>query len=306
METELENLSARRMVLLTKSDQRTEALQLADSLRAAGAFVLRRLIDPFLFEYGSAALSLYLANGDHTRASEFLDEMTAGFIEAFGPMIPQEVMQEMTVGGLCGMMSPRSISVAVVSAIADGITEYPATRPMDMCASMLIEIAGTEADDAQRGELVGKLLGAAESLVANTNRYGFADEFAREAIRGAGTEGTIRRALATLRRIAENTASAGSWNTLCWIGSLWGQATEVMDACEQAVALAPDNGDIRDSRGLARALTGDSAGAIADFEAFVAWTSNSGAREQRQDWIEALRRGENPFTQELLEALRGQ
>ena len=85
---------------------------------------------------------------------------------------------------------------------------------------------------------------------------------------------------------------------------MWGHAAEVMAACEQAVALAPDHGDIRDSRGLARALTGDVAGAIDDFEAYVAWTGNDRSRAQRQDWIDALRAGQNPFTPELLARLR--
>ncbi len=79
-----------------------------------------------------------------------------------------------------------------------------------------------------------------------------------------------------------------------------------MAACEQAVALAPDRGNIRDSRGLARALTGDVAGAIDDFEAFVAWTGRDRSRAQRQDWIVALRSGENTFTVEVLRALREQ
>ena len=100
------------------------------------------------------------------------------------------------------------------------------------------------------------------------------------------------------------TVTAGIWNTLCWNGSLWGYAAEVMAACEQAVALAPDRGNIRDSRGLARALTGDVAGAIDDFEAFVAWIRSDSSRAQRQDWIDALRGGQNPFTPELLERLR--
>ena len=60
--------------------------------------------------------------------------------------------------------------------------------------------------------------------------------------------------------------SAGSWNTLCWFGSLWGYVADVMDACERAVELAPDDGDYRDSRGLARALMGDYTGAIEDFK----------------------------------------
>ncbi len=100
------------------------------------------------------------------------------------------------------------------------------------------------------------------------------------------------------------TVPAGHWRRLCWSGSLWGHAAEVMAACEQAVALAPDYGGMRGSRGLARALTGDVAGAIDDFEAFVAWTRNDRARAQRQDWIVALRAGQNPFTPELLERMR--
>ncbi len=96
------------------------------------------------------------------------------------------------------------------------------------------------------------------------------------------------------------------WNTLCYSGSLWGHAADVMTACEDAVALAPWNGNIRDSRGVARALTGDLAGAIEDLEAFAAWTLNDEDRSQRQEWIDALRAGENPLTPEVLETLRTQ
>jgi tetratricopeptide (TPR) repeat protein len=92
-------------------------------------------------------------------------------------------------------------------------------------------------------------------------------------------------------------------NNLCWWGSLWGHAADVMDACETAVALEPKNGIFRDSRGLARALTGNIAGAIEDFQAFVDWTDNEQKRLQRQRWLDALRAGENPFTQEEIERL---
>jgi WD40 repeat protein len=98
--------------------------------------------------------------------------------------------------------------------------------------------------------------------------------------------------------------SAWSWNILCWDGSLWGYAAEVMKACEKAVEFAPGNGNIRDSRGLARALTGNIDGAVEDFQAFVDWTSYEEKKSQRQRWIEALRTGENPFTPEELEKLR--
>jgi hypothetical protein len=98
--------------------------------------------------------------------------------------------------------------------------------------------------------------------------------------------------------------SAKSWETLCWFGSLWGDARDVMKACEQAVMLAPEDYGIRDSRGLARALTGNIDGAIADFQAFVDLTPNMEKKSRRQRWIDTLRAGKNPFTPEEIETLR--
>ena len=98
--------------------------------------------------------------------------------------------------------------------------------------------------------------------------------------------------------------NARTWNSLCWQGSLNKFAKEVMFACEEAVKLAPHSGSIRDSRGLARALTGNYQGAIADFEAYIAETNNKENKAQRQGWVKALRQGKNPFTEEELEKLR--
>jgi WD domain, G-beta repeat len=97
---------------------------------------------------------------------------------------------------------------------------------------------------------------------------------------------------------------AESWGTLCWFGSLWGYGRDVMKACEQAVTLASENAGIRDSRGLARALTGNIDGAIADFQTFVEWTYNTEKKSQRQRWIDTLRTGKNPFTAAEIERLR--
>jgi WD40 repeat protein len=95
-------------------------------------------------------------------------------------------------------------------------------------------------------------------------------------------------------------------NGLCWNGSLQGYTTQVFQYCEQAVSLAPGDPNIRDSRGLARALTSDYAGAIEDFQFFVDNEKREGAIPyipQRQQWIAELKAGKNPFTQELLEEL---
>ena len=143
----------------------------------------------------------------------------------------------------------------------------------------------------------------AEALEGLLEAYSYLSEGGRLA-----RAGDISDALQAYQNARERDArliiQALSWNLLCWRGRLWGRAAEVMEACDRAVALAPDNGNIRDSRGLARALTGDVAGAIDDFEAYVAYTGNDRNRAQRQGWIDALRAGQNPFTPELLERLR--
>ncbi len=104
----------------------------------------------------------------------------------------------------------------------------------------------------------------------------------------------------------DSTLTIGNWfwNALCWTGSRTGHAAEVLPACERAVALTQDfQWWVRDSRGLARALTGNVQGAIEDFEASVGkWGDER--QSLREGWIDALRRGDNPFTPEVLRALR--
>lgn len=119
--------------------------------------------------------------------------------------------------------------------------------------------------------------------------------------------GEIPAALAMLEE-AESLHSlwgvnATSWNILCWYGSLWGYANDVLTACDRAVDLEPDNIEILDSRGLARSLTGDIDGAIHDFSTFIRETKDENRRYQRQNWVEMLRVGENPFTEEVLQLL---
>ncbi|OUC12381.1 MAG: hypothetical protein B0A82_22685 [Alkalinema sp. CACIAM 70d] len=95
-----------------------------------------------------------------------------------------------------------------------------------------------------------------------------------------------------------------SWAYLCWTGSLMGYADQVMNACEKSVNAFPSNGDYRQNRGLARALTGDVAGAIEDFQAFVDWTEEDDRKIKRQAWIDSLKAGQNPFTPQVLQTLR--
>jgi len=94
-----------------------------------------------------------------------------------------------------------------------------------------------------------------------------------------------------------------SWNTLCGYGARHGEAKTAISACDTAVALAPGNVEVRNSRGVARALTGDTAGAIEDFQAFIEGTDSAERKKRRQGWIDALKKGENPFTEKELAKL---
>jgi tetratricopeptide (TPR) repeat protein len=115
--------------------------------------------------------------------------------------------------------------------------------------------------------------------------------------------------------------SAEQWDRLCWFGSVWDRAATVLHACEQAVTLTPNDGEVHYSRGVARALTGDDNGAIADLEfsitryiadeqLFLAFgleqikTSLMALLAKRQGWIEAIQAGRNPFEAATLEELR--
>ena len=122
-------------------------------------------------------------------------------------------------------------------------------------------------------------------------------------------DGKVKEAIAAYNKALkinpELKISAQDWNTLCWHGAINNQAKDIMDACNKAVELAPENEVIRNNRGLARALTGDYNGATEDLKVFVKQTNNSNKYKSRaQRWIKDLRNGKNPFTPEVLEELR--
>ena len=98
-------------------------------------------------------------------------------------------------------------------------------------------------------------------------------------------------------------------NNLCWGGSLDGFAAQVMPACEKAVAVDASPGN-RDSRGLARALTGDTSGAIDDFQVMVDWSKQNNLYDtlgkEREGWIASLKQGKNPFDQKTLDSLKSE
>lgn len=109
--------------------------------------------------------------------------------------------------------------------------------------------------------------------------------------------------------IALDDENPSYYNSSCWFGSSLGDAANVLKDCERAVELAETQGSskigaYRDSRGLARALTNNIAGAIEDFEFYVEYGVFDST--DRREWIDALENGENPFTEELLDDLRNE
>jgi WD40 repeat protein len=93
-------------------------------------------------------------------------------------------------------------------------------------------------------------------------------------------------------------------NNIAWYGSLHGFAAVVLAAGDRAVDLASKDPrraiqNYRDSRGIARALSGEFAGAISDFAAFIEYATTKPGREQqvrrRETWIAELKAGRNPL-----------
>jgi hypothetical protein len=56
-----------------------------------------------------------------------------------------------------------------------------------------------------------------------------------------------------------------------------------MPLCDKLVVDDPGNYLWRDTRGLARALTGDFGGAVEDFEAFADWTDDVNKKQNADD-----------------------
>jgi Tol biopolymer transport system component len=129
-----------------------------------------------------------------------------------------------------------------------------------------------------------------------------------EAFAQSGAGNAAEELYARAVRLLMDSRDAGLANSVCWYGSLYGFAEIVLPVCERALEIMPGATYIVDSRGLARALTGDTEGAIADFQMYLDWTRIYGYYDllgfKREEWINRLQAGENPFDEATLQALR--
>ncbi len=127
-------------------------------------------------------------------------------------------------------------------------------------------------------------------------------------------------------QMAVKRGDAGINNEVAWYGTLDKFPDIVLPACSRAIELAKDERKplLRDTRGVALALTEKFPEAIEDFEAYVAWLKetekheletntdqakkNAAAykkiREEREEWIGKLKSGRSPFDDPTLMSLR--
>jgi tetratricopeptide (TPR) repeat protein len=126
-------------------------------------------------------------------------------------------------------------------------------------------------------------------------------------------EGNAEKALQAYveaEKLDPSLTDSSFWNHVGWWFSLDNHAAQALIASEKAVERAAGNPSLlsasRDTRGLARALAGDTKGAIEDFEMFIRLDMQPRLNAQRQQWVDALRKGQQPFTPQLLKKLRSE
>ncbi len=128
-----------------------------------------------------------------------------------------------------------------------------------------------------------------------------------EILMRCGEEDEARSIVRQVVREAEDSQSASVNNQVCWSGSLWGFARQVLSVCDLAVEMNPESYSILDSRGVARAISGDMEGAAADLRTALQLAGQGWREEpktQREAWIRGLESGENPFAGEGLATFR--
>jgi tetratricopeptide (TPR) repeat protein len=209
------------------------------------------------------------------------------------------------------------------------------TSPEDGAATSTLPMAEPE---AAAQDSVGSTDTACEAMLATMSDFMRADDYDAvvellDKVLDCGVSGDLKASLLFLR--AESNMKRGDWrtaiddyrdalafglesddaagarNNICWFYALDNQADVALPFCEQAVE-ASHNASYLDSRGLTYALLGEYDKAIADFEdALNEWTQSQNPQIQaiaaeRQKWVEALREGENPITQEELTRMQAE
>jgi WD40 repeat protein len=141
-------------------------------------------------------------------------------------------------------------------------------------------------------------------------------EFAEEALMASqelSRLGDVDRAIQAFNSF-EDTPSLDRFmpiylNSLCWHGTLWGHARDVLAYCFKAHQSVPDDVNLGDSLALALSQSDDSHAneAIKLFESFIAaQESTEEEKRERRLWIERIRSGRKPLTPDIQHRLINQ
>jgi WD40 repeat protein len=100
-----------------------------------------------------------------------------------------------------------------------------------------------------------------------------------------------------------HTFSAHQWDNLCRHAIIQGFASELLIACDTAIAMMPSYANFYDTRGVALGTLGMFEDSISNFEQYLLlgekWVASYDLKS-RQDWVSMLRNKENPFTEEVI------
>ena len=118
-----------------------------------------------------------------------------------------------------------------------------------------------------------------------------------------------------LARVLENMPVAAlatdPLKDLCWFGSLLSRDSRFLGACDEVVSRTPNDTGVRIRRAIARALTGDFAAAIEDFQYTIEQDASRADLANdivvRRNWIQSLQSGRDAtsiFTPQLLQTMR--
>jgi WD40 repeat protein len=182
-----------------------------------------------------------------------------------------------------------------------GIQEMKQARELDST------IPGDPQREASRLQ-ASSLVGSANFIIAVLKNFSptVPNSPASQKAQVSSQIASVVSALQKANTLDHESVKPEDWNRLCWFGSIYGSASQVLFACDKALQAMPNDWSIRDSRGLARALTGDTKGAIEDFEFFIDHTPLTERKTQRQRWVDALKQRQNPFTPAELATLTNQ
>jgi tetratricopeptide (TPR) repeat protein len=174
-----------------------------------------------------------------------------------------------------------------------------------------VQVGAGHIDEAKKSYVKAQELDPSQKFdpQARANRLVAASMMQKAILDLRNGSATVEQAVAEFSKAEQldsESITAINWNNLCWYGTLLDGAREVIGACEKAVQASSGDWNIVDSRGLARALTNNVPGAIADFQVVVKTTNNNDVKKTRQAWLDSLIAGKNPFTPDVMDALRTQ